>query len=219
VPAGETWEPGAGSDPDDLDTPHQPAGRRTMPCTVPRDRGPGTGTGRCARRGPSAGCAPDLRVVPRAECCCPTLWTILMPRPPRVRAAMLARSAAGRPSRATLRLHLSLDSWRLDVQRGRGGVVPVRVGLADICRDAPRADTEKPLADAHSRIAAVSWRSSGGRAGVVRRPRAAGELPARRAARRYGRGFPAASQRGSRSDQSRSSCPRSQRNWRTICGT
>jgi hypothetical protein len=70
----------------------------------------------------------------------------------------------------------------------------------------PRVDTAKPLAAAHSRIAVVSWRSAGDvRAWCADRAQWANSRPGEPLASTE-RGLREVSQRGSRSDQSRSSC-------------
>src|SRR4051812_21784395 len=109
-----------------------------------------------------------------------------MPRQPWVRAAMLARSAAGRPPRATLRLHRSLDSWCQDVQRGHGGVVSVLVASQTFAAMRPRLDTEKALAVATYGSLRGVLAILGGTCGRGAPPARSGELPARRATCRYG---------------------------------
>src|SRR4051812_17748726 len=92
-------------------------------------------------------------------------WGDRRGRPPQV-GPRCRRSAGGLPPRAPLRLRLGLDRRCRNAQRGRGCVVAVVVGLADLCGDTAagghlEAVGSRPLADPCGFVAVR--RGTGGR--------------------------------------------------------
>jgi hypothetical protein len=107
---------------DHLDTRVREHPRRTRPRTVPRDRVPGTGTGRRGRRDPSPGCGPAASSRVRRDERAPP-GRVGNHRRPRSRRG---RRAAGSP-RSRRRRNRRPACWRL----GCAELPPAGVGAPD----------------------------------------------------------------------------------------